>query len=250
MNGIRGIFSYESAPRLEPITGTDSWRVVAPWKVEVKGEYFVIPAGFDTDGASIPRFLWRICGHPLTTTRMPVAIYHDAVYRGLFRNITRAYADANYRDGLVAMGWPKWKAAVEWAALRTFGWINWKGPDTMTEMIVKALIITAFIIALLVQFGCRSVTVDRVYKEPVVVDGKIATDDKGAPFLADKGWTVEYWMFGLSTEMESMVAEIGEIKLKLGRISSDISKENAKVVNSVGEAVGTVAEKVIEAAKH
>ena len=112
---------------------------------------------------------------------------------------------------------------------------------------MKKLIVAAIAAATLA--GCRSVTVDRVWKEPVVVDGKIATTEDGKPLLADKGWGVEYFMFGLTTDMESMEAKIGEISLTLGRVTSDMSEQHAKIVDSAGSAVGEVAEKVIEASK-
>ena len=52
------------------------------WTVEVCGYRFTVPAGATTDGASIPRFLWRVCGHPLESPRLYAALLHDWIYGG------------------------------------------------------------------------------------------------------------------------------------------------------------------------
>jgi hypothetical protein len=37
----------------------------------------VVPKGYSTDGASIPRFLWRIAGHPFMKENLAACILHD-----------------------------------------------------------------------------------------------------------------------------------------------------------------------------
>lgn len=39
-----------------------------------------IPKGFIFDGASIPRFFWRIVGHPFHPKRVIAALVHDALF--------------------------------------------------------------------------------------------------------------------------------------------------------------------------
>lgn len=85
------------------------------------GVYFEVPAGFVTDGASIPRFLWRLCGHPMETPRICAAVAHDYMYSVGEPTWTRAEADATYRDILKAVGVSAWRANVEYYALRIFG---------------------------------------------------------------------------------------------------------------------------------
>ena len=111
---------------------------------------------------------------------------------------------------------------------------------------ISTLILLGLIAALA---GCRSVSVDRVWQEPLVFDGKIVTAEDGRPALADKSWKVDYFMFGLTTDMESMLAKVGEIELRFGNLKSDISAENKEIVSATGTAVGNVAEKIIEGAK-
>lgn len=40
----------------------------------------LIPRGFIFDGASIPRFFWRIVGHPFHPKRLIAALIHDALF--------------------------------------------------------------------------------------------------------------------------------------------------------------------------
>lgn len=89
------------------------------------GPAFVIPNGFQTDGASIPRFLWRLCGYPLQAPRIYAAIVHDYLYSG-FLPVSRAEADDIYRRLLVQYGWGSWKARIEYLALRMFGASHYK----------------------------------------------------------------------------------------------------------------------------
>lgn len=96
------------------------------WTVSVGGWLFTVPAGTATDGASIPRALWRVCGHPLQAPRVYAALVHDYLYGGGGPGcITRVDADAIYRSLLVSLGWGACRAAVEYYALRLFGASHW-----------------------------------------------------------------------------------------------------------------------------
>lgn len=105
------------------------------WDVCVNGLWFHVPAGFRTDGASIPRFLWRLCGHPLQFPRVVVALLHDFIYSGGGRDVcpTRAEADVVYRDFLVEIGWGKVKAGTEYCAIRIFGGSHWTAIEQETN---------------------------------------------------------------------------------------------------------------------
>ena len=58
-------------------------------------------------------------------TTLPAALVHDWLYSG---NVpcTREFADGVYRDGLITLGFPKWKANLEYYTLRLFGGSHWK----------------------------------------------------------------------------------------------------------------------------
>lgn len=115
-----------SPPEIAPVMRGQMWRLEEDWAVEIDDHAFIVPLGEVFDGASIPRFLWRVCGHPMQQPRLPIAIFHDAAYSARFPSLTRAEADRLYRDGVIAVGVPKWKAYVEWAALRLCGATHWE----------------------------------------------------------------------------------------------------------------------------
>lgn len=96
------------------------------WTVIVPGWMLRVPALTETDGASIPRFLWRVCGHPLAVPRVYAALVHDWLYSGGGPDeITRGEADEIYRTLLVRFGWGRVRASVEFYALRLFGASHW-----------------------------------------------------------------------------------------------------------------------------
>lgn len=140
------------------------------WTVEVCGYRFTVPAGATTDGASIPRFLWRVCGHPLMVPRVYAALLHDWIYGGCRMSefclvprvhdarytgvpyvavaaldgveldpseLTRAVADNCYYHLLRHFGIGSFVAHVEWWALRLFGRSHWRddahNPDDEEE---------------------------------------------------------------------------------------------------------------------
>lgn len=121
------VIEFEDMPRIEPQLKVDeNWVLVADFHVLVDGMAFTVPAGFVTDGASIPRFLWRLCGHPLETRRFPIAVLHDWLYEeGAALGLTRQQVDEIYRDGLLSLGYGKWAANTEYLAIRLCGGSRW-----------------------------------------------------------------------------------------------------------------------------
>ena len=98
------------------------------WHIEVElpdGRRFgiSIKKGFEFDGASIPRALWRLCGHPLEAPRVAAALAHDWLYAS--HAVDRTVADAIYREvcRMVGIGWLR--RGVEYLALRLCGGAAW-----------------------------------------------------------------------------------------------------------------------------
>lgn len=83
----------------------------------------IIPAGYRSDGCSIPRFFWRWLTPQIDPVTLEPSVEHDWLYGAMV--CTRAEADAHYRRSLIAKGYPKRKAWLIWAALRAFGWTHW-----------------------------------------------------------------------------------------------------------------------------
>lgn len=119
-------------PCMEPVS-TGAWRLVHDWTLVFRGEFYHVPAGTVTDGASIPRALWLVCGHPMEVPRLYAALVHDYLYAGGDPEATRKDADDLYRDLCIALGVAKFRAFVEWAALRAFGGGHWQGNKQQQE---------------------------------------------------------------------------------------------------------------------
>lgn len=117
---------YSSLPTLSPIIAGDLWELSEPWQIRIYGDEATISKGFLTDGASIPRILWRVCGHPMSTKRLVSAIVHDAIYAGEILGFNRQEADEIYRDSLIERGFAKWKAYLEYYTLRAGGSSHWR----------------------------------------------------------------------------------------------------------------------------
>ena len=90
---------------------------------EVLGRSIAVPRGFVTDYASVPRIpfaFWLFGGKA-----RKAAVVHDFLYRqgaALDPPVTRAQADAVFREAAEASGQPGWRRAAMWAAVRAFGW--------------------------------------------------------------------------------------------------------------------------------
>lgn len=122
---MKGRISFELPRMIPPRDAGGAWELATDWRVICGARSLVIPRGFATDGASIPRALWRVCGTPLDVPRLYAAIVHDYLYSGGVAGVTRAQADAIYRDMQIALGVSRLKAFVEWAALRVCGASHW-----------------------------------------------------------------------------------------------------------------------------
>ena len=97
----------------------------------VKAYYFYcggrkqkIPAGFLSDGASIPRIFWRILDPPITAGTLIASLKHDFVYQTACTS--RKKADRMFWKDMKRAGYPRWKAFLHYSAVRIFGWIPWK----------------------------------------------------------------------------------------------------------------------------
>ena len=77
----------------------------------------VVPKGFETDYASVPRFLWNII--PPTGKYSRAAVVHDYLYRSQITS--RVVADAIFYEAMRALG-VTWRCWIMYMAVRLFGW--------------------------------------------------------------------------------------------------------------------------------
>jgi len=90
-----------------------------PLSFTVEHEKFVIPPGFDTDLASIPRIAWPLAA-PFRSEFMRPAIVHDWLYRYTCV-FSRADADLIFYEMLKNEGVSSFKASIMYWAVRWFG---------------------------------------------------------------------------------------------------------------------------------
>ena len=85
-----------------------------------------VPPGFESDGASVPRFFWRVVFPPGDADALRAAILHDYIYREHPAGWSRADADRLFRDVLIADGVPTLRARLAYWGVRLFGGGSWK----------------------------------------------------------------------------------------------------------------------------
>jgi hypothetical protein len=97
----------------------------------VLDKIITVPKGFTFDGESIPVWLHGLVP-PFGQSKRGACV-HDYLYRfhgfedhaGQFHPVTRAQADAVYKELVQAKGLPSWRANVRWGVLRLVGWVAW-----------------------------------------------------------------------------------------------------------------------------
>ena len=91
-----------------------------PWSFKTgKGVQYVVPEGFISDGASVPRFFWRLLSPCIDPITLGPSIEHDWRYENHIG--TRAECDADYKDRLIENGYPRWKAYLTLLGVRIGG---------------------------------------------------------------------------------------------------------------------------------
>lgn len=101
------------------------YKTAKPIKVIIDKKLFVIPEGFTTDLASIPRFFWSIYSPHYVGFILP-AIIHDFLYRSPVVH-SRQYADRVFFAALLNNGISYWTAFKFYIVVRVFGMFSYKG---------------------------------------------------------------------------------------------------------------------------
>ena len=90
----------------------------------------VIPEGYTTDGASVPRAVYNIIAR--FTDALPAALVHDIrydppenVYGLKVRALRRSEADSEFYRNLRSSGVSRRRAWLAYSAVRAGGWVPW-----------------------------------------------------------------------------------------------------------------------------
>lgn len=105
-------------PCLYPFVDYD-FTICQEFFYEVDGSPHMIPAGFTTDLASIPKILWSLYA-PNKANTIPAAVIHDYLYF-CPGSLTRKEADSIFYDALIAKKVKTRSAFKYWLAVRIFG---------------------------------------------------------------------------------------------------------------------------------
>lgn len=103
---------------------SDEWKLVSPliYESDLVFEPIVVPAGFTTDLASVPRLplAYLIAGGVADAA----AVVHDYLY--VTQPIPREQADAIFLEAMTVSKVPAWRRWLMWSAVRGFGGPLWR----------------------------------------------------------------------------------------------------------------------------
>ena len=145
-------FNFKGMPHLKPIPiktkgkgfwkaivmwllSTRNWELIEDWKYNLDGKEYIIPKGFQFDGASIPKFL-RTFFSPVGVLLIG-GLVHDYMYKythckpvsakGALLVVDQKIADQIFRDiNIVVNGFYTMNYLAYWS-LRIGGFVAWNG---------------------------------------------------------------------------------------------------------------------------
>lgn len=98
-----------------------NWRLIEEFTFCSSDAIIIVPKGFVTDFASIPRAFWIILP-PTGPMYGKAAVVHDYMYVvGQHENYTKAQADRTFLEGMTLLGVPVWKRSIMYKAVCRFG---------------------------------------------------------------------------------------------------------------------------------
>lgn len=101
-----------------------SFRLDAPFIVQINNNIVTVPRGFITDLASTPRLLWPLYAPNDTRTIRP-AVIHDYMYRCV-SGYSRHDADVIFYYGLMNHYVGSFRSRKYYWGVRVFGWMFYK----------------------------------------------------------------------------------------------------------------------------
>lgn len=114
-------------PQVQPVPGKNRYMLLKDYFVLVNGRVIAVPAGFEFDGASIPRFAWSIVGTPFAPKTLRAALVHDWLY--FSHECSRKEADLYFKVLLKQACVGACKRSLMHMAVRAGGWKSWAWDD-------------------------------------------------------------------------------------------------------------------------
>ena len=108
------------------LVGPNLWRTFYPFDYHVgsypSNEIIVVPSGFVTDFASIPRIFWSVLSP--TDQYGKAALLHDYCYVTHYKK-DRDYCDKIFKEAMLVLKVPPWKLYTMYWGVRIFGEQAW-----------------------------------------------------------------------------------------------------------------------------
>ena len=167
-------FHYEELPHLQPIKistkgkgffkgivmwllSTRNWKITKDWKYRYNGNEYIVPAGFQFDGASIPKFL-RTFFSPVGVLLVG-GLVHDYMYKyacmkrtdkkGTLLIVDQKKADQIFRDINIEVNGFYFMNYLAYWSLRIGGWVAWNGHRKREK---KSGVLMFFTIGIIIGF--------------------------------------------------------------------------------------------------
>lgn len=102
------------------------YRLVKPKRITFRGKTFVIPAGFESDGVSVPRFAQPLITPRIDPRSLRAGAAHDYIYRLQPEGWTRSESDLMFLCFLIEDGLAVPRALTAYTAVRACGWKAWR----------------------------------------------------------------------------------------------------------------------------
>ena len=108
-------------------------RLLKPVKFRFREKTFVVHAGFECDGVSVPRPAWPLVSPQIDPRSLRAGIAHDYIYRVQPEGWTRAEADLMFLCFLIEDGLAVPRALAAYAAVRVCGRKAWNDNRKLLE---------------------------------------------------------------------------------------------------------------------
>jgi len=100
-------------------------RLIRPVRVHFRDHDFVIHAGFECDGVSVPRIFWPLVSPHLDPHSLRAGVAHDFIYRTQPDGWTRYEADLMFFCFLLEDGLGVTRSKIAYDGVRLGGWCAW-----------------------------------------------------------------------------------------------------------------------------
>ena len=114
--------NFRSNLQVEEGRGRCHWFLTAALIYKGTKDEFIVPAGFGTDFASVPRLFWAV--FPPYGRFTKAAVVHDWLYRT--HAVSRKDADGIFHRIMRELGTKWWRRRLMYLAVRLFGWYGWR----------------------------------------------------------------------------------------------------------------------------